>query len=209
MKQDKNITVAKYIVSFIEKTGIDVVPVIQGGAIMKVIDELGQSKKLKYICPNHEQALAMMVDAYARIKGFGVGMATSGPGGINLATGIACAYYDSIPCLYITGQVGMFHVRGNRRVRQRGFQETDIVSILKPITKYSVMLRSGADARYEFEKAVYYAKSGRPGPVHIDIPYNVQREEIEPERLKGFVAPDEKTDGRENSSRVFTAMKKR
>src|SRR3989344_6278839 len=202
MKQDKNITVAKYIVSFIEKTGIDVVPVIQGGAIMKVIDELGQSKKLKYICPNHEQALAMMVDAYARIKGFGVGMATSGPGGINLATGIACAYYDSIPCMFITGQVGMFHVTGERKVRQRGFQETDIVSVLKPITKYAVLLRNAKDARYELEKAYYLAKSGRPGPVVIDVPYNVQREKINPEKLRHFIPPVE------NRKKVLASTKK-
>lgn len=202
MKQDKNITVARYIVSFIEKTGIDIVPVIQGGAIMKVIDELGQSKKLKYICPNHEQALAMMVDAYARIKGFGVGMATSGPGGINLATGIACAYYDSIPCMFITGQVGMFHVTGKKKVRQRGFQETDIVSVLKPVTKYAVLLKDAKDARYEFEKAYYLAKSGRPGPVVIDVPYNVQREKINPAKLRHFILPVE------NSKKIFAATKK-
>ncbi len=186
MNQGGQITVSKYFISRIEDLGVPTIPVIQGGAIMKLIDDLGQSKKLKYICPNHEQALAMMVDAYARVKGFGVGMATSGPGGINLATGIACAYYDSVPCMFITGQVGMFHVKGNRAVRQRGFQETDIVNIVKPITKYAVLLENPEDARYELEKALHLAKSGRPGPVLIDIPYNVQRALINPENLRGY-----------------------
>ena len=166
----KTLSVARYLVSRIEKLGIDLVPVIQGGAIMKMIDEVGESKKLKYICPNHEQALAMMVDGYARINGFGVGMTTSGPGGVNLATGIACSYYDSIPCLYITGQVGMFHVTGNRKVRQRGFQETNIPNVLREITKYAKLIEKAEDVRFIFEEALYFAKSGRPGPVVIDLP---------------------------------------
>ncbi|MDP2704179.1 MAG: thiamine pyrophosphate-binding protein [bacterium] len=186
----KEVSVARYLVSKIEELGIDTVPVIQGGAIMKMIDEVGESKKLRYICPNHEQALAMMVDAYARLRGFGVGMATSGPGATNLATGIACAYYDSIPCLFITGQVGMFHVKGSRGVRQRGFQETDVVSVLRPITKFAVLLDKGEDARYVFEKAVHIAKTGRPGPVVIDLPYNVQRQMVDPDALKGYI-PEE------------------
>ncbi len=184
---ENKVSVAKYLVSLIEKTGVRVVPVIQGSAIMKVIDELGQNRNLRYVCPNHEQGLAMMVDAYARIHGFGVGMVTSGPGGMNASTGIACAYYDSIPCMFITGNVGRFHLKGNRGVRQRGFQESDMVSLLKPITKYAVLLENPEDVRYEFEKAFYLAISGRPGPVAIDVPYDVQRAMIDPEKLKGFV----------------------
>ena len=186
----KEISVASYLVSLIEDLNINFVPVLQGGAIMKMIDEVGESKKLNYIVPNHEQALAMMVDGYARIKGFGVGMVTSGPGAVNLATGIACSYYDSIPCLYITGQVGMFHVKGERKVRQRGFQETDVVSVLKPITKFSELLTNAEDVKYVFEKAVHLATTGRPGPVVIDLPYNVQRQMINPEKLHGYSAPN-------------------
>lgn len=179
-------TVAQYLTSLFKSAGVDAIPVLQGGAIMKLIDEVGENTQLTYISPNHEQALAMMVDAYARIKGFGIGMVTSGPGAQNLATGIACAYYDSIPCMFITGQVGMFHNKGERRVRQRGFQETDIVSMVKPITKYAVLLEKAEDVRYVFEKALYLAKSGRPGPVLIDVPFNVQRALINPEELKGY-----------------------
>ena len=187
LHDESEISVARYIVSLIENLNIDFVPVLQGGAIMKMIDEVGESKKLNYIVPNHEQALAMMVDGYARLKGFGVGMVTSGPGAVNLATGIACSYYDSIPCLYITGQVGMFHVKGNRKVRQRGFQETDVVSVLRPITKFSEIITKAEDVRYIFEKAIHLATTGRPGPVVIDLPYNVQREMINPETLRSFI----------------------
>jgi len=183
---NKKVTVAEYIANFVTTLGVDTIPFVQGGVIMKIIDFVGQNKKLKYIASNHEQAVAMFVDGYARIKGFGVGMATSGPGGTNMATGIACAYYDSIPCLFVTGQVGMFHVKGNKHVRQRGFQETDIVSMMAPITKYAVMLEKAEDVRYIFEKAVYLAKSGRPGPVLIDVPYNVQREFVDPGTLHAF-----------------------
>ena len=187
------ISVARYLVSRIEELGIRVVPVLQGGVIMKMIDEVGESRLLRYIVPNHEQALAMMVDAYARLSGYGVGFATSGPGAVNLATGIACAYYDSVPCMFITGQVGMFHVKGDRGVRQRGFQETDVVSVFAPITKYSVLLEKAEDARYIFEKAVYISKSGRPGPVVIDLPYNVQRALVVPEQLRGYTPSAEET----------------
>ncbi len=172
------------------------VPVITGGNIMKVIDDLARCPKMRYICPNHEQALAMTVDAYARIKGFGVGMVTSGPGGTNLVTGIACAYYDSIPCMFITGQVGMYHMKGERAIRQRGFQETDIISMVKPITKHAVLLDNPEKIRYEFEKAVYIAKSGRPGPVLIDLPYNIQRALVDPDKLIGFT-PEKKENNSE------------
>jgi acetolactate synthase-1/2/3 large subunit len=186
---EKLVSVARYLVYKVEELGIDCIPVFQGGAIMKLIDEIGQSKKIKYVCPNHEQALAMMVDGYARLKGFGVGVVTSGPGGTNLVTGIAGAYYDSIPCLFFTGQVGRFHLKRNRQVRQRGFQETDMIALMKPITKYSVLLDDPLKTRYIFEKAVYIAKSGRPGPVMIDLPYDVQRAIINPKLLIKFTPP--------------------
>jgi acetolactate synthase I/II/III large subunit len=186
----ENVSVSRYLISRIADLGIDFIPGITGGAIMKIIDEIGLNEKIEYVLPSHEQALSMMVDAYARLKGFGVGVVTSGPGGTNLTTGIACAYYDSVPCLFITGQVGMFHVKGDRNVRQRGFQETDNAEIVKSITKYSVMITDPQDVKYEFEKAIYLAKSGRPGPVLIDLPYNVQRSMINPQNLRSFIPPE-------------------
>ena len=206
----EKMTVARYLTLLIERLDVDIIPVIQGGVIMKMIDEVGISEKLKHICPNHEQALAMMVDTYSRIKGFGVGMVTSGPGAVNLATGIACSFYDSIPCLYISGQVGNFHVKRERNVRQRGFQETDVVEVLKPITKYSVLLDDPNDARYIFEKAVFMAKSGRPGPVLIDLPYDVQRSLVVPKLLRAFELPktDINNDLNENISFVLSQLNK-
>ena len=99
------------------------------------------------------------------------------------------AYCDSIPTLFVTGQVGMFHNKQKRKIRQRGFQEVDVTSHMKPITKYSVLVTKLENLRYELEKCIYLAKSGRPGPVVIDIPFNVQIAEINPNKLKKFIPP--------------------
>tara|TARA_B100001057_G_scaffold304556_1_gene304696 strand:+ start:2 stop:1675 length:1674 start_codon:yes stop_codon:yes gene_type:complete len=182
----KDISVAKFIVKKVESWGVKDVPVFQGGAIMNVLSEIGKSKKIKFYCPNHEQALAMAVDAYARLKGFGVGFVTSGPGGTNLLTGVACSYYDSIPCIFFTGQVGQFHITGKRKVRQRGFQETDNVSIFKPVTKFSYQIKSPEEIDYILDKAYHEATTGRPGPVLIDVPFNIQKAVINERKLKKF-----------------------
>ena len=97
--------VSDFIARKIKKLNISNVPVFQGGAIMHIIDSIGNLKGLKYYCPYHEQSLAMSVDAFSRLKGFGIGCVTSGPGATNLITGVCCSYYDSIPCLFFTGQV--------------------------------------------------------------------------------------------------------
>ena len=204
------ISVARYLTSRIEELALDVVPVFQGGVIMKMIDEVGQSTSLDYVVPNHEQALAMMVDGHSRLSGYGVGFATSGPGAVNLATGIACSFYDSVPCMYITGQVGTFHLRKDRKVRQRGFQETDVVALMRPITKYSTQIERAEDVRFEFEKALYLSQTGRPGPVLIDLPYDVQRKMIDPNALAGFSPPPEiqiPTDLELHSTEILEALR--
>lgn len=180
------ITVAKHIANKIESWGVKHVPIFQGGAIMNVLSEIGKNKKIKYYCPYHEQALAMAVDAYSRITGFGVGIVTSGPGGTNLLTGVACSYYDSIPCIFFTGQVGQFHITGKRKVRQRGFQETDNVSIFRPITKFSYQIKNPEEIDYILDKAYHIATSDRPGPVLIDVPFNIQVAKINPSKIKKF-----------------------
>ena len=113
-------------------------------------------------------------------------MATSGPGMTNLITGIACAYFDSIPTLYITGQVNTNESKQSRKVRQVGFQETDIVNILRPLTKFAVRIEDPSLVRYYLEKAVAIAKNGRPGPVLLDIPMDIQRADVDPDELKRF-----------------------
>lgn len=202
------ITVAELIRRKIELWKVRDVPIFQGGAIMNVLSEISKSKKIKYYCPNHEQVLAMGVDAYARIKGFGVGLVTSGPGATNLTTGIACSFYDSIPGIYFTGQVGQFHITGKRKVRQRGFQESDIVSLLKPITKFCYQLQTPEEADYILDKAYYMSKNGRPGPVVIDLPFNIQKSLIDLNKVKKFKLPSVKYNEKYNIDKAMELLKK-
>ncbi|MDB4858715.1 thiamine pyrophosphate-binding protein [Candidatus Pelagibacter sp.] len=175
----------------IKKLGIKDVPVFQGGAIMNIIDSIGNMKGLNYYCPYHEQSLAMNIDGYSRIKGFGVGCVTSGPGATNLITGVCCAFYDSIPCLFFTGQVGQFHIKKNKLHRQRGFQETDVRELFSSITKFSYQIKSVDEIEYIIDKAVYIAKNGRPGPVVLDVPFNVQTAKVDLKKQKKFIPPHE------------------
>jgi len=186
------IQVTRYIIEFLIAKKITTIPVFQGGAVMNFIDEIGRHPKLKYVVPYHEQALAMQVDTMARLDGFAAGFATSGPGATNLLTGVCSAFYDSIPCFYFTGQVGQIHLKKQRGVRQLGFQETDVIKIFKPITKYAVQLNDASKVKHELEKGYHLAFSGRPGPIIFDIPFNIQRTKINPNSLKGFVVKKSK-----------------
>ena len=181
--------VKDFLAKKIRNLGIKDVPVYQGGAIMHLIDSIGQLKNINYFVPYHEQSMAMSVDAYSRIKGIGVGCVTSGPGGTNLITGVCCSYYDSIPCLFITGQVGRFHIKKSNEMRQRGFQETDMVSLFSSITKFAYQIKNPHEVEYIFDKAIFLAKSGRPGPVLIDLPYDIQIAQINENKLKKFLPP--------------------
>jgi acetolactate synthase I/II/III large subunit len=186
-----------YILDFFEKKGVKRVFLITGGAIAFLVDSFSRNKKIKYTCVAHEQAAAMMADAYSRIgPGLSLTMATSGPGATNLITGIACSWFDSIPSIHITGQVPTMELsnysKSTVNVRQVGFQETDIVSICKPITKFSYQIKDKSELKFILEKAVYISQSGRPGPVVIDIPMNIQKEEYNPKIYKSFVIKKEK-----------------
>ncbi len=177
-----------YVADFLVEQGIKHVFAITGGAAAHLIDSIGQKAGIEYICNQHEQASAMAADAYARVnRNFGVVVVTSGPGATNLLTGVCCSYYDSVPLLCLTGQVSTFRLKKDTGVRQVGFQETDVIDIFRSVTKYCVQLQDPLDIRYELEKALSIAKSGRPGPVLIDIPDNIQRMEVDPGKLKGFV----------------------
>ncbi len=168
-----------YVADFLSKQGIRHVFAITGGASVHLIDSISKHPAIDYICPQHEQAGAMAADAYARItKNLGAAISTSGPGATNMLTGTCCAYYDSVPVIYITGQVTTFRLKRNTGVRQLGFQETDVIDIFKPITKYAVQLEDPQMIRYELEKACFIARAGRPGPVLIDIPDDLQRQMI-------------------------------
>lgn len=182
-----------YVADFLSKKGITHVFVVTGGASAHLIDSVAKHKRLEHICSLHEQASAMAADGYSRVTGnLGVAIATSGPGATNLLTGVCSAYYDSVPVLYITGQVSTFRQKKDTGVRQIGFQETEIVPMLKHVTNYAVQIEDAKQIRYELEKACYLARDGRPGPVLIDIPDNLQRVEINPEELEGFTVPNKK-----------------
>ncbi|MBI1910254.1 MAG: thiamine pyrophosphate-binding protein [Deltaproteobacteria bacterium] len=187
-----NMKMSDYIADFLAKQGIRHVFAITGGACIHLIDSLSKHPDITFICPQHEQAGAMAADAYSRITGnLGVALATSGPGATNMMTGVCCAYFDSVPVLYITGQVASFRSKGNTGVRQVGFQETDTVDMYRPITKYAVLVKDRKKIRYELEKAVSIAKTGRPGPVLVDIPDDFQREPINTDELEPFIPTPE------------------
>lgn len=181
-----------YIVQFLKNNGVTIIFGYQGGAITHFVDSIYKEEGIKFISAYHEQGAAFAAEGYARVSGnIGVATATSGPGATNLVTGIGSAFFDSIPCLYITGQVNTFEYKTTCNVRQEGFQETDIVSIVKPITKYAIMVKQAERIRYYLEKSIYIAKSGRPGPVLIDIPMDIQRTEINPYNLESFYDSNE------------------
>jgi acetolactate synthase-1/2/3 large subunit len=181
-----------YIVEFLKENGITAVFGYQGGAITHFVDSICKAKGIKFISTYHEQAAAFAAEGYSRVTGnIGVATATSGPGATNLITGIGSSFFDSIPCLYITGQVNTYEYKRSSDIRQEGFQETDIVSIVKPITKYSAMITEAEKIKYYLEKALYVAKSGRPGPVLLDLPMNIQRAEVNPGELIGFYSTED------------------
>ena len=172
---------AEYIVEFFKERGVNNFFLLTGGACAFIIDAIGRNPGAKYTCFQHEQAAAMAADALYRIdKKPGVTLVTSGPGATNLLTGIASSYFDSIPTIHITGQVNKLENADmlNSKARQIGFQETNIVDMVEPITKYAVQVNNGEELKEELEKAYNIAISGRMGPVLIDVPMNVQKEEV-------------------------------
>ena len=185
--------VRDYILNYLVSQGVKHVFLVTGGAIAFIVDAFSKRKDIRYVCVAHEQAGAMMADAYSRMgPGYAATMVTSGPGATNLITGICCSWFDSIPTIHISGQVNTYEQKKKSKVRQVGFQETDIVNIVRPITKFAAQLDSTDNIRFLLEKATYLAKSGRPVPVLVDIPMNFQRAEIEPKKLKKFVPPSKK-----------------
>lgn len=170
---------AEYISHFLEAKGISHVFELSGGMITHIIDAIYERQKIKIVSMHHEQGAAFAADGYARVaKVPGVALATSGPGATNLITGIASCFFDSVPALFITGQVNVNEQKGDKKIRQLGFQETDIVSMVGPITKAAYAVKDAQRFPQILEEAYRLSVSGRPGPVLIDIPMNVQRSEV-------------------------------
>lgn len=174
------IKASDYISKFLEIQGITHVFEVAGGMITHIIDSLFKAGVINIISVHHEQAAAFAAEAYGRCTGRpGVAMATSGPGATNLLTGIASCFFDSTPALFITGQVNTHEQKGTRNIRQLGFQETDIISMAKPITKACFSVEEAQQLPEILNQAFKLALCGRPGPVLIDIPMNLQNTIIE------------------------------
>ena len=181
------IKVSDYIAEFLVDKKIDKVFGMIGGAVAHIYDSVDKYKEIEVINTIHEQAAGFAAEGYARVTGkSGVAIATSGPGATNLITAIGSCYFDSVPTLFITGQVNTYEYKYDKPVRQIGFQETDIVSIVKPIVKYAVMVNKASDIRYELEKAYFLSQNGRKGPVLIDVPMDIQRAEVNVSSLKKY-----------------------
>lgn len=194
-----------YVIEFVASQGVKHVFMLPGGGAMHLNDSVGKNKKIKYICNLHEQAAAIAADAYSEFtNNLGVALVTTGPGGTNTITGVAGSWLDSVPVLFLSGQVKTADCKTARQVRQMGFQEVDIVSLVQPITKYAVTVSDPKMIRYHLEKAVFLAKTGRPGPVWIDIPLDVQAAEIDVKKIEGFV-PDESSSVELDSQEMISA----
>lgn len=184
------IRVADYIAQKIYDAGVDSVFMVSGGMMMHLIDAVGRVPKLRYYCNHHEQCSTIAAETYARVHGpFGVCFATSGPGGSNTLTGIAGAWVDSTPMLVLVGQTKTANtVRGSgiTGLRSYGPFELDFTALAQPITKYAAFVDDPKTIRYHMEKALYYAQAGRPGPVALEIPLDVQGALIDPDTLEGF-----------------------
>ncbi len=183
---------ADYIMSFIARQGVKHVFLVTGGGAMHLNDALARCRDLTFVCNHHEQASAIAAENYSKAtNNLGVALVTTGPGGTNAVTGVTGAWLDSTPTLFVSGQVKrsdrMYLPDGTALgVRQKGSQEVDIVSVVKPITKYAVTIEDPQSIRYHLEKATYLARTGRPGPVWIDIPIDVQAAAIDPDSMRGF-----------------------
>ena len=181
--------VSDYIVEYLIEKGITDVFGYPGGMITHLMESFSKyHRKISAHVTYHEQGAAFAACGYAQAKDKpGVAYATSGPGATNLITGVCDAFFDSIPVIFITGQVNTFESRGQYTIRQRGFQETDIVSMVAPVTKYAQYVETADKIRYYLDSAFAAATSGRMGPVLLDIPMNIFKMEIDPNILQGGI----------------------
>ena len=186
------IKVSDFIAKYLYRYGIREMFMISGGGAMHLNDSFGASK-IKYFCNHNEQATAMSAEGYARVnQKLALVNVTTGPGGLNCLNGVFGAWTDSVPILFISGQVKFSTTLASYpeiRLRQLGDQEVDIVSVVKPITKYAVMVTKAEDIKYHLGRAIYEATTGRKGPVWLDIPINIQASLIDERKLKGFTPP--------------------
>lgn len=186
------IKVSDLIANYIASIGVKHVFLMPGGPNVNIVDSIAHNPKLSYVCNHHEQACSMAAESYGRVGGnIGVCVTTGGPGATNTVTGIMGAWTDSIATLYICGQVKSGDMITGTHLRQLGVQEINIVDIVRPITKYAEVVSEASDIVYHLQKAVFLAKNGRPGPVLLDIPSDVQSMMVEEDELRAFDAEKE------------------
>ena len=179
--------VSDYVVRFLEAHDIHDVFLVSGGGIMYLLDSLVTQDAVRYYCSRHEQACAISAEGYARATGKpGVCLATTGPGATNAAAGILGAWADSLPLLVISGQVKRELMADFSCLRQKGPQEGNILDTVAPVTKHVTSVKQSGDVRREFEHAWHAATSGRPGPVWVEIPLDVQAERVDAATLPGW-----------------------
>jgi len=201
------IKLSDYVIRFLHNVGIRRIFMLTGGGCMHLVDSVGRQEGLEYVCCLHEQACAFAAQAHAEFTSTaGAVLVTTGPGGTNAATGLAAAWLDSTPCVFLSGQVKRADLLTGRGVRSMGPQELDVVSVVTPLTKYAKTIINPESIRYELEKAWHLANSGRRGPVWLDIPLDVQSATIDDNNLKGFTPEAEFVDRSRLSEGVAKAV---
>ena len=191
------IRLADYVARALVSHGINDVFLVTGGGAMHLNDAIGRCEGLRYVACHHEQACSMAAQSYFRVTNrLAAVNVTAGPGGTNAITGVFGGWVDSLGMVVISGQVKWETLVRSTGLplRQLGDQEVDIVKIVAPITKYAVMVTDPSTIRYHLERAIHLARSGRPGPVWLDIPMNVQGAMIEPDMLRGYDPSAEDSD---------------
>ncbi|HLO16369.1 MAG TPA: thiamine pyrophosphate-binding protein [Anaerolineales bacterium] len=181
------IKLSDYVIDFLVKNSISDIFMVSGGGIMHLVDSVGRHPGMKYTCNYHEQACVIAAEAYARVKNHvGACLVTTGPGSTNALSGAAGAWVDSIPLIIISGQVRRDLIADYKKLRQLGPQEINIIDMVRPITKHAVTVTDPQHIRYELEYGLHQATAGKPGPVWINIPLDVQGVVIEEEQLQKF-----------------------
>ena len=185
------IKLSDYVFQFLKEKGNSHIFMLPGGGAMHLVDSLGNSG-IEYTCCLHEQAAAIAAEAYGQhTNDIGVVLTTSGPGATNAITGVTAGWIDSTPMFILSGQAKRSDLIGDSGVRQIGSQEVQIIDMVKPITKYAVQVMDPEEIRYHLERAYAEATTGRPGPVWLSIPLDVQAAMIEPEKQKCYTAKEE------------------
>lgn len=196
VRETNRVKLTDYMASYLADLGVKYVFAVSGGAAMHLVDSFGTNPNMRYVATHHEQAAAMAAEGYARIsESLGAVLVTSGPGGTNALTGLMGAWIDSIPVIFISGQVTQDTLISKTGLRQFGIQEGNIIDIVSSVTKYAVTVTDANTIRYHLEKACYLAMTGRMGPVWLDIPLDVQSKVINPEKQRVFKSKTPSTPG--------------